>query len=390
MPPLSMFLGSIKAPVPPSRPAISSGSCALARSNSPRCTAQLANSLCRLDADPIPDLGSLRWTALLQSRAAGIRTWPAPGAPLAAAGGARRWPRGWWIRRSLRRPRRSAPAVAVTFINHASFLIRLPGAVVLTDPIFSRRCSPVSLGGAEAGAAARHRAGGPAAAGHGAAVAQPLRPHGPAQPAGAAAPPRAALRHHARQRRALARHRHRRDRTGLVGGGSRSGTAAHHRDAGPPFLRPHAVRPQPHPMGRLHARGPAAGRCCSPAIPAPGRIGGDIRTRLGAPDVALLPIGAYEPRWFMAAVHMNPAEAVEAHLALARAASVGMHFGTFQLTDEAIDAPLHRAGRGRRAIGLAQDRFTTHGFGETRLYRFGGTVHAVAPSHRSQYCGQPE
>jgi L-ascorbate metabolism protein UlaG (beta-lactamase superfamily) len=39
----------------------------------------------------------------------------------------------------------------------------------------------------------------------------------------------------------------------------------------------------------------------------------DIAARLGAPDVALLPIGAYEPRWFMAPVHMNPGEAVEAH-----------------------------------------------------------------------------
>jgi len=60
----------------------------------------------------------------------------------------------------------------------------------------------------------------------------------------------------------------------------------------------------------------------------------DIRTRLDAPDVALLPIGAYEPRWFMAAVHMNPAEAVQAHIALGARRSVGMHFGTFKLTDE--------------------------------------------------------
>ena len=42
----------------------------------------------------------------------------------------------------------------------------------------------------------------------------------------------------------------------------------------------------------------------------------DIRRRLGPIDLALLPIGAYEPRWFMRAVHMNPAEAVQAHLDL--------------------------------------------------------------------------
>ena len=48
----------------------------------------------------------------------------------------------------------------------------------------------------------------------------------------------------------------------------------------------------------------------------------EIRARAGAADLALLPIGAYEPRWFMQAIHMNPAEAVRAHLDLgARAAS---------------------------------------------------------------------
>lgn len=66
----------------------------------------------------------------------------------------------------------------------------------------------------------------------------------------------------------------------------------------------------------------------------------DIKVRLGAPDVALLPIGAYEPRWFMKKHHMNPAEAVEAHKDLEAVHSFGMHFGTFQLTDEGIDDPV--------------------------------------------------
>ena len=66
--------------------------------------------------------------------------------------------------------------------------------------------------------------------------------------------------------------------------------------------------------------GTRRGKSCLPAIPGRGPHWREIRNRLGAPDVALLPIGAYEPRWFMAPVHMNPAEAVEAHLALGAAA----------------------------------------------------------------------
>ena len=72
----------------------------------------------------------------------------------------------------------------------------------------------------------------------------------------------------------------------------------------------------------------------------------EIRQRLGPPDLALLPIGAYEPRWFMRAVHMNPAEAVQAHLDLESVESIGMHFGTFQLTTEGIDEPVAGAGTG--------------------------------------------
>jgi L-ascorbate metabolism protein UlaG (beta-lactamase superfamily) len=67
----------------------------------------------------------------------------------------------------------------------------------------------------------------------------------------------------------------------------------------------------------------------------------EIRRRCGAPDVALLPIGAYEPRWFMSIAHMNPAEAVAAHRDLEAKLSVAMHWGCWQLTDEAREAPVH-------------------------------------------------
>jgi L-ascorbate metabolism protein UlaG (beta-lactamase superfamily) len=91
----------------------------------------------------------------------------------------------------------------------------------------------------------------------------------------------------------------------------------------------------------------------------------DVRSHVGPIDLALLPIGAYEPRWFMQAVHMNPAEAVRAHLELEARRSVGMHFGTFQLTTEAIDEPVRALAEAKRAAGVADEAFRVLDFGET-------------------------
>ncbi len=65
-----------------------------------------------------------------------------------------------------------------------------------------------------------------------------------------------------------------------------------------------------------------------------------IKANYGVPDLALLPIGAYEPRWFMQGHHMNPSEAVMAHLDLGSKISIGMHFGTFKLGDEGREQPI--------------------------------------------------
>ena len=93
----------------------------------------------------------------------------------------------------------------------------------------------------------------------------------------------------------------------------------------------------------------------------------EIGKKFGPLDLALLPIGAYEPRWFMTPVHVDPDEAVRAHLAVRSRRSLGMHFGTFQLTDEAIDAPLHALAAARTAHGIAPEDFSTLDFGETRI-----------------------
>ncbi len=92
-----------------------------------------------------------------------------------------------------------------------------------------------------------------------------------------------------------------------------------------------------------------------------------IRERLGIMDLSLLPIGAYEPRWFMKDHHMNPEEAVQAHLDLGSKLSQGTHFGTFPLTDEGIDDPVQALVIAREKLKVAADRFLAPDNGETLL-----------------------
>ena len=85
-------------------------------------------------------------------------------------------------------------------------------------------------------------------------------------------------------------------------------------------------------------------------------------------DLALLAVGAYEPRWFMAAQHVNPTEAVQVHLDLGAERSIGIHWGTFNLTDEALDLPPQDLARARAAKGLNRDVFDVLKIGETRSF----------------------
>jgi L-ascorbate metabolism protein UlaG (beta-lactamase superfamily) len=94
----------------------------------------------------------------------------------------------------------------------------------------------------------------------------------------------------------------------------------------------------------------------------------DIGMRFGAVDLALLPIGAYEPRWFMREQHMNPDDAVRAHLDLAARQSVATHFGCFQLTDESIDDPGIELAAARQRHAVAAEAFQLLETGETRIY----------------------
>jgi L-ascorbate metabolism protein UlaG (beta-lactamase superfamily) len=88
--------------------------------------------------------------------------------------------------------------------------------------------------------------------------------------------------------------------------------------------------------------------------------------RHGPFALALLPIGAYEPRWFMKDVHLNPEEAVMAHRELGSEFSIGIHFGTFQLTYEAIDQPVIDLNKALAAHATAAREFQVMQVGETR------------------------
>ena len=102
----------------------------------------------------------------------------------------------------------------------------------------------------------------------------------------------------------------------------------------------------------------------------------EMRERLGAPDVALIPIGAYEPRWFMAAQHVNPAEAVRIFREVGASHALGIHWGTFQLTDEAREAPRLALASALSAAGLPPKRFIAAQPGAVHAFE----LEAIRPS----------
>ncbi|TIQ35660.1 MAG: MBL fold metallo-hydrolase [Mesorhizobium sp.] len=81
--------------------------------------------------------------------------------------------------------------------------------------------------------------------------------------------------------------------------------------------------------------------------------------------LAILPIGAYEPRWFMAPQHQNPEEAVQGMRLCNAAHAAGCHWGTFQLTDEPIEEPAQRLAEALAAEGISPERFRAMRPGET-------------------------
>jgi L-ascorbate metabolism protein UlaG (beta-lactamase superfamily) len=82
-----------------------------------------------------------------------------------------------------------------------------------------------------------------------------------------------------------------------------------------------------------------------------------MRQRIGRPDLALIPIGAYAPRWFMRAQHVDPEEAVQIMKDLEAVRAVGIHWGVFQLTNEPWDEPSKALLEALTRRGIAEDLF---------------------------------
>lgn len=92
----------------------------------------------------------------------------------------------------------------------------------------------------------------------------------------------------------------------------------------------------------------------------------EIGRRLGPFDLAAIPIGAYEPRWFMRAQHVDPTEAVRIHQDVGARQSLAVHWGSFEMSDEALDEPPRALAAARQEAGIDAAEFFVLRVGETR------------------------
>ncbi len=99
----------------------------------------------------------------------------------------------------------------------------------------------------------------------------------------------------------------------------------------------------------------------------------EIGERAGPFDAALIPVGAYDPRWFMRPAHMNPEEAAQVSRDVKARATVAMHWGTFRLADEPPLEPPHRAREAWASLGLPASTLYIPAFGQTLHFELPGS-----------------
>jgi L-ascorbate metabolism protein UlaG (beta-lactamase superfamily) len=262
-------------------------------------------------------------------------------------------------------PSRIAAGARVTFINHATVLLQLDGLNVLTDPVYSERLGPIASIGV-----ARHKA-----------------PGIPFDQLPKIDVVLISHNHYDHLDVPTLRRLVTRDQPILLAGlGNRAffeaeGLGARavdldlfesHDVAGVSFTFTPAQHWSARSLadrrrslwGGFYVRGPSA-RIYFAGDTAAGPHFERIHERLGAPDVALLPIGAYAPRWFMRPQHIDPAEAVDAHLVLGAKTSIAIHFGCFDLASEGMLAPVEQLTQALATRKLPSERFLALEHGES-------------------------
>jgi N-acyl-phosphatidylethanolamine-hydrolysing phospholipase D len=95
----------------------------------------------------------------------------------------------------------------------------------------------------------------------------------------------------------------------------------------------------------------------------------DIAARFGGFNFAQIPVGCYEPRWFMTNQHVNEPEAIQIHRDVRSQFSMGVHWGTFRLCDDPIDQVIDEFPKAVQAAGLRADEFVLPILGETRVLK---------------------
>lgn len=312
-------------------------------------------------------LGQLKWAALRQRR-----PWP------------KRLPNAVWGPLPARLP---PGALAATFINQSTFLLQLDGINLLTDPVYSERVGPLNLAG-------------------------PRRVRPPGVPFEALPPIRCVLVSHNHYDHLDLPTLKRLGRTWapliITGLGNGPLLRRHglqqvveldwwQEQAVWPGLRVVYVPAQHFSCRGLHDRDRALwGGFVIEGVGRRVYFAGDsgyaghfkeIGRRYGPMDLALLPIGSYEPRWFMRKAHIDPAEAVRAHLDVRARLSLAMHFGTFRIADEGLEDPI-RALRQALELGrVPPEQFRVPEFGQTILLPpdCQGTEAAAGPLRKASF-----